>query len=101
MSNTNIFLQMLFVVYMILFGAGAIPAISGAFLYALRNYGTTLILAILCATPAPKLLYARILKGRLSAAISILEIPALLAVLVIITAFLADGSFNPFLYFRF
>ena len=35
------------------------------------------------------------------AVIDILEIPVLLTLLFVVTSYLADGSFNPFLYFRF
>ena len=85
-----------------LFGAGGIPIMSFEWLYQLKNYGLILIVAIIGATPLPKniCLY---LKGKkkIGAVLDILEIPVLLLILVAVTAFLADGSFNPFLYFRF
>ena len=85
-----------------LFGAGGIPFLSFEWAYQLKNYGLILLVAIIGATPCPKnaVLY---LKGKksLGGLIDILEIPVLLAILFAVTAFLADGSFNPFLYFRF
>ena len=84
-----------------LFGLGSLPAVSGGFIFALRNYGVVLLLAILCATPLPKILYDRCLSTKLAPLVNIAEVPVLVIMLIIVTAFLADGSFNPFLYFRF
>ncbi len=85
-----------------LFGAGGIPFVSGTALYQLKNYGWLILVGAVAATPLPKLAMARLGKTKLGAvSIGILEIPYLLFILVAVTAFLADGSFNPFLYFRF
>ena len=85
-----------------LFGAGGIPFISGAVLYALKNYGFVLALAILGATPLPKKIGDSLLVNpRTQKVADILEIVILVVLLVVVTAFLVDGSFNPFLYFRF
>ena len=85
-----------------LFGIGGIPFISGAVLYAFKNYGFVLILAILGATPLPKKIGESLLRNpRTQKIADILEIVVLVVLLVVVTAFLVDGSFNPFLYFRF
>ena len=85
-----------------LFGVGGIPLVSGEMLYQLKNYGFVLLIAIIGATPIPKLLVSYLKdKESLSTFIYITEIIVLLLILVATTAFLADGSFNPFLYFRF
>ena len=77
-------------------GAGSIPTVSRESLYALRNHGVLLILGALGATPLPGRLYRRRSKG-----LQWIE-PLLLALLLLLcTAYLVDGSFNPFLYFRF
>ena len=77
-------------------GAGSIPTVSRESLYALRNHGVLLILGALGATPLPGRLYRRWSKG-----LQWIE-PLLLALLLLLcTAYLVDGSFNPFLYFRF
>ena len=77
-------------------GAGSIPTVSRESLYALRNHGVLLILGALGATPLPGRLYRRWSK-----ALQWIE-PLLLALLLLLcTAYLVDGSFNPFLYFRF
>jgi len=83
-----------------MFGVGSLPFISEGFVYNLRNYGIVLIIAVLCATPLFVKLKERA-DGKLGSVLDILEVPFLVSLLVIVTAYLADGSFNPFLYFRF
>ncbi len=85
-----------------MFGAGNIPLASAEFMYNLRNYGFVLIVAAIGATPAPKKI-KKYIDGRLKGTIviDIAEIAVLVALLLISTGYLADGSFNPFLYFRF
>jgi len=78
-----------------MFGAGGYPLISPETVFSLQNYAFVLILAIIGATPIPKLLTQKI------RAVRWLEPVALLILLVMVTAYLVDGSFNPFLYFRF
>ena len=86
-----------------LFGSGKIPLTSFEFFYQLKNYAVVLAIAIFGATPLPKYICTKLINknNAISKVVSALEIPVLLAVLVAATAFLADGSFNPFLYFRF
>jgi len=85
-----------------LFGMGGIPAVSAEFFYYFRSYGVVFAVGIIAATPLMKTLTARVKAGkRGEAVLNVLEIPFLLAILLVATAFLADGSFNPFLYFRF
>jgi len=72
------------------------------FLYPLKNYGFVIIVSVLAATPLFKEFILKLRKSdRISNILNILEIPFLIALLVAVTAFLVDGSFNPFLYFRF
>ncbi len=85
-----------------MFGAGSIPFISKGFIYNLRSYGLILIISMLASTP----LFAKVTEKlssnkKVKAIIDVLEIPVLLMLLFIVTSYLADGSFNPFLYFRF
>ena len=85
-----------------LFGAGGIPLASGAAIYYLRSYTVIFIIAIIGATPIPKLLTKRLSEAKWgSFTLSIAEPAVLLCGLVVMTAYLVDGSFNPFLYFRF
>ena len=79
-----------------LFSVGC-PLVNSLSLYYLRSYAVPLIIAMIGATPLPKLILEKINKKVLN----ILEPAVLLILLVAVTAFLADGSFNPFLYFRF
>ncbi len=84
-----------------MFGGG--EGIAGAeFLYYLRSYGLTLIVAALGSTPlVKKAVLALRATEKSEKVISIIEPIFLCAVLLISTAYLVDGSFNPFLYFRF
>lgn len=76
-------------------GFGALPLKSPEAVYMLRSYGPVLAAAAFGATPGPKRLAERF---RL---LSRLEPLGLAVLLAVVTAYLADGSFNPFLYFRF
>ena len=85
-----------------MFGAGGIPFISEEWLYYLRSYGVVLIVAIIGATPLVKKLILSVKKKSTGEKImNIAEPIMLVALLLVITAYLVDGSFNPFLYFRF
>ncbi len=79
-----------------MFGAGGLPMVSDELFYAIKNYGLLIVISVIFATPLP-----RILGAKSKRIVPALEIPVLLILLIICTAYLADGSFNPFLYFRF
>ena len=80
-----------------MFGLGGLPLATAETLYYLRSYAVIFLLGFVGATPFPKALAAR-LPDKLSA---VLEPAALTGLLLVCTAYLVDGSFNPFLYFRF
>ena len=83
-------------------GAGGLPLSSTQAVYYLKSYGPLLVLGILCATPLPKMIVAKLRKSKGAAtALDVLEPLFVLIPLLLGTAFLVDGSFNPFLYFRF
>ena len=85
-----------------MFGAGGYPLISAACSYYFRSYFVVLMIALLGATPIPKSFCRRIQQWKTGTAVMLFAEPlALSALLLICTAFLVDGSFNPFLYFRF
>lgn len=85
-----------------MFGAGGYPLVSTEFLYYLRNYSVVLILGIIGATPLPKKLWNRIAATNIGSNIMTFAEPiALSALLLCCSAYLVDGSYNPFLYFRF
>lgn len=83
-----------------LFGLGGLPPVSAQGLYLLKSNLVLLAVAILGATPAPKRLWERLeaKAPRLSAGLAPIGMAALL---LASTACLVDGSYNPFLYFRF
>ena len=76
------------------FGAGLL---DGDFLYDLRNYLPILIIAVAAATPLAANLWKKLPERAKQIAFPVL----MLAGLVLTTAYLVDGTYNPFLYFRF
>ena len=85
-----------------LFGAGDLPLVSKEALYYLRSYAVILLLGIVGSTPLPKKLVLAMAQNKTgSKVLTVLEPLVLAVLLVVMTAFLVDGSFNPFLYFRF
>ena len=85
-----------------MFGGQALPVLTVESVYYLKSYLVILALALIGATPMPKKLAALAGKGRYTrVACHIAEPVACLILLTVCTAYLIDGSFNPFLYFRF
>ncbi len=85
-----------------LFGIGGIELVSAEALYCLRSFGFVIIIAGIGATPLIGKVIRHIGKRPLGEkSMQVLELPFLLVLLLIMTAYLVDGSFNPFLYFRF
>ena len=82
-----------------LFGFAGVPLVTTQSLYALRSYGVLILIGMVGATPLVSRLALRC-KNKWPTA-SWLAPVAALALLLICTAYLVDGSFNPFLYFRF
>ena len=83
-------------------GAGNTPLVSTEFFYYLKSFSVTIIIGIIGATPIVKRLFKKIFENsRASKFIWVLEPVGLVVLLAVMTAFLVDGSFNPFLYFRF
>lgn len=82
-------------------------SLSGGFLgaealYYIKSYFVVFLLAAIGSTPLPKKLYNKFAAtGFGEKALYVLEPLTLIALLLTVTAFLTDGSFNPFLYFRF
>ena len=81
-------------------GLAGLPAADALSLYCLRSYAVLLLLAAVGSTPWPQRLWQR-LTGRAPWLCAVLGPVGLAVLLVLDTAFLVDGSFNPFLYFRF
>ena len=85
-----------------LFGAGTASGLGTEAVYMLRSYGVVLALAVLGATPLPAMLWKKAQEAKsLAPVLTVAEPLCTFALLALCTAFLVDGSFNPFLYFRF
>jgi alginate O-acetyltransferase complex protein AlgI len=63
----------------------------------MKNFGVMLAILAFASTPLPKLLYQRLPK-KLAAVTTPLFVAL---ILLFCTAYLVDGTYNPFLYFRF
>jgi alginate O-acetyltransferase complex protein AlgI len=81
-----------------MFGFLGVPLVSTEALYCLRSYAVLFIVGIVGATPLVRNTASRL--GERSVA-AVLQPVIAAALLLVCTAFLVDGSFNPFLYFRF
>ena len=79
-------------------GLGGLPLWNETALYYLRSYGILLLLAIAAAMPWPAMLGRKVQQTK---AAVVLQPVFVLLILLLVTACLVDGSFNPFLYFRF
>ncbi len=85
-----------------MFGAGDEPLASTEFFYYLKSFAVTLVIGIIGATPVVKKAVEKVFENsKASRFIWILEPIVLVVLLAVMTAYLVDGSFNPFLYFRF
>ena len=81
-----------------MFGFAGVPLVTEQTLYYLRSYGALFIAAVIGATPLVKTLAEKVEHKPIGA---ILEPILTILLLLVCTAYLVDGSFNPFLYFRF
>ena len=80
----------------LLFGGGEL--VNANTLYYVRSYAAVFIAAAVGATPLIKTLAQKVEATK---AVVVLEPLLIAALLLLSTAYLIDGSFNPFLYFRF
>ena len=81
----------------VMFGLGGVPLINGELGYYLSSYLPILLAAAVSSTPLGARLYHKLPQKAAQAACAV----AVLAGLVVCTAYLVDGTYNPFLYFRF
>ena len=81
-----------------LFGFAGLPLVTGQTLYHLRSFALLFVVGFVGATPVVKRAASGLEKTRIG---GVLEMVFLAAVLLVCTAYLVDGSFSPFLYFRF
>ena len=83
-----------------MFGFAGLPLATAETLYYLKSYGLILVIAVIGSMPLPKKLYTMAEK-KFPKVTAVAEPVAVVALLLLATAYLVDGSFNPFLYFRF
>ena len=85
-----------------LFGLGGLPRSDVLARYYFDSYSGVFLVAIVGATPLPAKIVRQFSEdGPGKKIMSVVEPVVLLALLAVVTAYLVDGSFNPFLYFRF
>lgn len=84
-----------------LFGLNGELFINNVTLYYLKGYVLFIVLGVIGATNYVKNLVIKISNGKGKKIINILEPIYLLILLIIVTMYLIDSSYNPFLYFRF
>jgi alginate O-acetyltransferase complex protein AlgI len=83
-------------------GTQGYPFVTSETIYYLRSYALVIILAIIGSTPLVNRAVEHLRKYPDVRRILNASEPVAMVVLVLtITAYLVDGSFNPFLYFRF
>lgn len=75
-----------------------LPLVSIESIYMFKSYLLLMVIAIISATPLIKNIYAKYENTKL---MSVIEPLVIVIVIMVCTAYLVDGSFNPFLYFRF
>ena len=81
----------------VMFGLGGAPLADGTLGYYFISYLPILALAALSSTPLGAKLYHRLPQR----AAQVTGAAAIIAGLLVCTAYLVDGTYNPFLYFRF
>ena len=85
-----------------MFGFAGVPFCNAETLYYLGSFGFLFVLSIIGATPLVKNTVTRLaVHKKTETVIAIVEPVVLLVLLAVCSAYLVDGSFNPFLYFRF
>jgi alginate O-acetyltransferase complex protein AlgI len=70
--------------------------------YLIRNRLGLLVIAVIGATPLANMCWQKVVeKYKESAWMSMIQCILVLLSVILCTGYLVDGSFNPFLYFRF
>lgn len=85
-----------------LFGANNLPMITADTLYYIRSYAVVFILGLIGCTPLIKNLVLKLKSNeKCNKIVNIIEPIVQVSLLVLVTAYLIDGSFSAFIYFRF
>ena len=81
-----------------MFGFAGLPLVSAETLYYLKSYAVLFVVGFIGATPLVRDTAKRLYQHKI---VAILEPAVLILLLLVCTGYLVDGSFSPFLYFRF
>lgn len=81
----------------VMFGLGGVPLMDAKLGYYVTSYLPILLIAAVASTPLGAKLYHKLKTPAAEVVCTVL----VLAGLVVCTAYLVDGTYNPFLYFRF
>ncbi len=81
-----------------MFGFGGVNLVNVESLYYLRSYGPLFLMGFVGCTPVVKNTALKLSEKPYGA---VLEIAMMAVLLIVCSAYLVDGSFSPFLYFRF
>ena len=81
-----------------MFGFAGVPLVNAESLYYLRSYAPLFLMAFAGATPVVRDTARKIGEKSCGA---VLEVVLMAVLLIVCSAYLVDGSFSPFLYFRF
>ena len=85
-----------------LFGGGGLPLWTPLTTHYLKSYSVILIAALVGCTPIVKRSAERLFRSKAGeGALSVLQPVWCVGLLLLVTAYLVDGSFSAFLYFRF
>lgn len=85
-----------------LFGANGEVFVNNYTLYYFKNYFVIFVMAIIGATPLLKNTIQHLKENtKIRKVVNLLEPIAVVVLLLVVTAYLVDSSYNPFLYFRF
>lgn len=84
-----------------LVGIGTVGLTTTVSSFYVLSFLPILIIAAVLATPLGAWIGAKLSASRLAPAVLCLQYAGCLALLLLSTAYLIDGSYNPFLYFRF
>ncbi len=83
-------------------GISGVPMLTAECMYYIKSYGVTLIVAIVGTTPIPQKVRRRLTETSVGDKfMPVLESCMVIGLFLVATAYLVEGSFNPFLYFRF
>ena len=81
-----------------MFGFAGVPLVNGESLYYLRSYAPLFLMGIVGATPIVRDTARKVAEKPWGA---VPEVLLMALLLIVCSAYLVDGSFSPFLYFRF